>query len=153
MKWKTKISTCKRTNAIAVTPTAAKGSSRQNRLCVKVRLRETTLSLQSPFSAHSRRPCKPQRRSGVRPYRRNVPGAAIAPIPSVITVTNGPLQTLALPAAKVCFEPKMTDVAPRTNRQAAASENGMPSEIKLLSYAPNGSTNDPLKPGGLSLIH
>lgn len=47
----------------------------------------------------------------------------------------------------------MTDAAPRTNGQAAASENGLPPEIKLLSYAPNGSTNDPLKPRGLSLIH
>ncbi len=40
--------------------------------------------------ADSRHWCDSQRRTAIRPYCRNVPGAAIGPLPSAITVTNGP---------------------------------------------------------------
>ena len=37
--------------------------------------------------------------------------------------------------------------------RAGASENGLPHETSSLSYTQNGSTDDPSKPHGLSLIH
>ena len=37
--------------------------------------------------------------------------------------------------------------------QASPAGNSMPHETSSLSYIPNGSTNDPSKPHGLSLIH
>ena len=53
----------------------------------------------------SRRRCSSQRMSGFRPSLQNVPGAAIRPLPSPITITNGPEPTFVDGAAKVRSEP------------------------------------------------
>ncbi len=47
-----------------------------------------------------------QRMTGIHPSRRNVLGAAIGPLPSAITVKNGPEQPLDLGAANSHFQPK-----------------------------------------------
>ena len=55
--------------------------------------------------------------------------------------------------SEIQLEAQKTDDAPRRIDQAAASENDLAPEIKLLSYILNSSINYPSEPRGISLIH